>query len=131
MLIGSMTIQQALQREIEDSKRWIDIEKDDSTYKRDLHKRIELINWVLEKMNNPDISICEVIESKMSEIIDKIKQIDSAIEADPLHCELRILDWILFKVWSNEIFLLFIFPYKFVFWSSWSFYQSLFDACFK
>jgi hypothetical protein len=35
--------------------------------------------------------------------IDKVKQIDSAIEADPLHCELRILDWILFQVCSNEI----------------------------
>ena len=27
---------------------------------------------------------------------------DSAIEADPLHSELRILDWILHKVCSNE-----------------------------
>jgi hypothetical protein len=30
-----------------------------STYKRDLAKRIELINWVLENMNNPDIAICD------------------------------------------------------------------------
>jgi len=41
-----MSIQQTLQKEIEDSKRWIEVEKDDSTYKRDLQKRIELINWV-------------------------------------------------------------------------------------
>jgi hypothetical protein len=31
--------------------------KDDNTYKRDLAKRIELINWVLEEMKNLDIQI--------------------------------------------------------------------------
>ena len=98
-----MTIQQTLQKEIEESKRWIEVEKDDSTYKRDLKKRIELINWVLDNMKNPDILICEIIESKMNEIIDKINQMDSATEADPLHSELRILDWILYQVCSNEI----------------------------
>ena len=45
-----MSIQQTLQKEIEDSKRWIEVEKDDTTYKRDLEKIIELINWVLENM---------------------------------------------------------------------------------
>ena len=54
-------------------------------------------------MKNPDIFICETIESKMNEIIDKINQMDSAIEADPLHSELRILDWILYQVCSNDI----------------------------
>ena len=54
-------------------------------------------------MKNPDIFICETIESKMNEIIDKINETDSAIEADPLHSELRILDWILYLVCSNEI----------------------------
>jgi len=98
-----MTIQQTLQKEIEESKRWIEVEKDDSTYKRDLKKRIELINWVLDNMKNPDILICEIIESKMNEIIDKIEKTDSATEADPLHSELRILDWILYQVCSNEI----------------------------
>jgi hypothetical protein len=53
-------------------------------------KGIELIKWVLEKLKNPDIPICEIMESKMNEIIDKINQIDDAIEADPLHSELRI-----------------------------------------
>jgi hypothetical protein len=38
-----MSIQQILQKEIEESKRWLDIEKDGGTYKRDLQKRIELI----------------------------------------------------------------------------------------
>jgi hypothetical protein len=98
-----MSTEQILLKEIEESKRWFEIEKDDSTYKRDLQKRIDLINWVLENMNNPDIFICEIIESKMNEIIDKINQIDSAIEAHPLHSELRILDWILYLVCSNEI----------------------------
>ena len=64
---------------------------------------MELINWVLEKMKNPDIFICETIESKMNKIIDKINETDSAIEADPLHSELRILDWILYQVCSNDI----------------------------
>ena len=34
-------------------------ENDDITYKRDLQKSIELINWVRENMNNPDIPICD------------------------------------------------------------------------
>jgi len=38
-----------LQNEIEDSNRWLDRETDESTYKRDLQKRIELINWGFRK----------------------------------------------------------------------------------
>ena len=98
-----MRIEQTLLQEIEESKKWFNIEKDDSTYKREVARRIELISWVLENIKNPDIFICEIIESKMNEIIDKINQMDSAIEADPLHSELRILDWILYQVCSNEI----------------------------
>ena len=64
-----MGIEQTLLQEIEESERWLNLEKDESTYKRDLAKRIELINWVLENMKNPDIQICEVIESRMNEII--------------------------------------------------------------
>jgi len=63
-----MTLEKTLLNEIEESKKWLDRETDDSTYKRDLQKRIELLNWVLEKMNNPDIFICEIIESKINEI---------------------------------------------------------------
>jgi hypothetical protein len=44
MLIDTMSIQQTLQNDIEDSKRWLDSETDESTYKQDLIKRIELIN---------------------------------------------------------------------------------------
>lgn len=96
-----MNIQQTLQNEIHESKRWIDTAE--GVYKRDLIKRIGLINWVLEKMKNPDIFICEAIESRMDEIITKIKKTDSIFELDPLHSELRILDWILYQVCSNEI----------------------------
>jgi hypothetical protein len=103
MIIQSMSIQQTLQNEIQESKRWLEIEQDDSTYKRDLQKRIELINWVLESMKNSNISICEIIESKMNEIILKINQTHNIFEADKLHSELKILDWILFRVCSNEI----------------------------
>jgi hypothetical protein len=44
-----------------------------------------------------------LIRPKMNEIIDKINQTDSIIQADPLHSKLRILDWILYHVYSNEI----------------------------
>ena len=98
-----MTLEQTLQNEIKDSQRWIEIEKENSTYKRDLKKRVELINWVLENMKNSDIDICSVIETRMKEIIDKINKTKSIFEADPLHTDLRILDWILFQVCSNEI----------------------------
>jgi len=46
-----MSIQQALKKEIEQSSIWIDRQNEDTTYKRDLAKRFELINWVLENMN--------------------------------------------------------------------------------
>jgi uncharacterized protein YicC (UPF0701 family) len=93
-----MTLQEVLQNEIEDSRRWIDRTEEGSTYKRDLYKRIELINWALENMKNSDINICEIIETGMNQIIDKINEMDDAIEADPLHSEVRILDWILYQV---------------------------------
>lgn len=64
-----MNAQQTLQTEIEESKTWLSWEKEESTYKQDLKKRIELINWVLENKKNPDVKICNLIESKMNEII--------------------------------------------------------------
>jgi tRNA U54 and U55 pseudouridine synthase Pus10 len=82
-----MSIEQRLQNEIQESKRWIEIEKEDTTYKRNLAKRIELTNWVLENMNNPDIPICDNIESRMSDIILSINRTYSIIEADKLDCE--------------------------------------------
>jgi hypothetical protein len=38
----------------------------------------------------------------MNEIIDIINQTHSIIEADKLHSELRILDWILYQVCRKE-----------------------------
>ncbi|HVD06943.1 MAG TPA: hypothetical protein VNB67_00740 [Nitrososphaeraceae archaeon] len=92
-----MRIEQTLLQEIEESKKWFNIEKDDSTYKRDLAKRIELINSVLENMKNTEIQICDHIETKMNEIILKINQTYSILEADKLNSELRILNWIYIK----------------------------------
>ena len=97
-----MTTDQTLLQEIEESKRSLDREKEEGIYKRDLAKRIELINWVLENMKNPDTNICALIETKMNKIIDEINKKDSILEADPLDSELRILDWILYTVCSNE-----------------------------
>jgi hypothetical protein len=54
-------------------------------------------------MDNQDIPICDNIESRMSKIIMALNRTYSIFEADPLHSELRILDWILFQVCSNEI----------------------------
>jgi hypothetical protein len=61
-----MSIEQTLQKEIQESRKWLDIEKDESTYKSDLAKRIELINWVLNNMKNPGNRICDIIESRMN-----------------------------------------------------------------
>jgi hypothetical protein len=54
-------------------------------------------------MKKPDIQICDLIESQMNEIILKINQTHEIFEADKLHSELRILDWILYQVCKNEI----------------------------
>ena len=97
-----MGIEQLLQKEIEDSKIWYEREKDESTYKRDLKKRIELMIWVLENMNNEGTDICKIIESRMNEILTKIRKTDSIFELDPLDSELRILDWILYQVCMDQ-----------------------------
>lgn len=62
-----MGIQQLLQKELEEYELWLGREKDESTYKRDLRKRIELLNWVLENIKNPTSEICDIIESKINE----------------------------------------------------------------
>ena len=98
----SVTLEHTLKNEIRESKKWLDREYDESVYNRDLEKRIELINWVLENMKNPGVEICGLIESKMNELILKINQTYSILEADKLHSELRILDWILYQVCINE-----------------------------
>jgi hypothetical protein len=96
-----MSIQQKLQKEIQESKRWVDTAE--GVYKRDLIARIELINWVLEQMKKPDLRICDIMESKMHETILKKNETHDIFQADVLHSELRILDWIFYQVCSNEI----------------------------
>jgi len=97
-----MTVEQTLLQEIVESRRWLNTQKEESTYKRELRKRIELINWVLENMKDPNINICALIETKMNELIDEINKKVSILEADPFDSEVRILDWILYQVCINE-----------------------------
>jgi hypothetical protein len=86
-----MTVEQILQKEIEESRTWLDRENEETTYKWDLQKRIELLNWTLENMKNPNIYICALIESKMNEVIETKNKTCSIFEADKLHSELQIL----------------------------------------
>jgi hypothetical protein len=53
-------------------------------------------------MKNPNVDICNLIENKINEIIDIVNQTDCIIQADKLHSELRIVDWILYQVCINE-----------------------------
>ena len=98
----TMIVEQILQKEIQESKRALDGPIDDAIYRRDHSKRIELLNWVLEYLTDPNVRICALIETKMNKIIDLINQTHSTLEADPLHSELQILDWILYQVCINE-----------------------------
>jgi hypothetical protein len=97
-----MGINQTLQKELEDSELWLGREKEESTYKRDLRKRIELLNWVLGNIRHPKSEICHIIEIRMNDLISKIQESDSIIESDKLHSELRILNWILYQVSSSK-----------------------------
>ena len=75
-----MSVDQILQQEIKDSKLWLSRTHEESTYKRDLKKRIELINWVLGNMKNPNVEICSIIESRMNETIQEINKKDSIFD---------------------------------------------------
>ena len=97
-----MAVDQILLQEIKDSKLRLSRERESSIYKRDLKKRIELIGWVLENMKNPNVEICSLIESRMSETIQEIKKLDSIFEFDILDSELRILDWIFYQVCKDQ-----------------------------
>jgi len=98
-----VTLEQTLQNEVKHSQRWIEIERDESTYKRHLRKRVQSINWVLENMKDHNNQVCNIIETRTNEFIDKINKTESIFEADPLDSKLRILDWISYQVCSNEI----------------------------
>jgi hypothetical protein len=97
-----MTVDQILQQEINDSELWLSRTKEESTYKRDLKKRIELINWVLGNMKNSSVDICSLIEYRMNETIHEIKKKDSIFESDILDSELRTLDWIFYQVCKDQ-----------------------------
>src|SRR5687767_9229808 len=101
-LIDCMTLDQILLKEIKDSELWLSRTNEESTYKRDLKKRIELINWVLGNMKNPEVEICSLLESRMNETIQEIKKKDSIFESDILDIELRILDWIFYQVCKDQ-----------------------------
>ena len=97
-----MNIGQILQKELEESKLWLSRELEESTYKRDLTKRIELLSWAIKNMKNPEIQIRNILESRMNETILKINQTHSIIQSDKLHSELRILNWIQYQVCSSK-----------------------------
>jgi hypothetical protein len=82
MLNHTMTAEQTLLQEIEESKRWRVTQREESTYRRDLRKGIELINRVLENMKNLDILICALIESRMNELIDEINYLSDLLTKD-------------------------------------------------
>ena len=74
-----MIVSQILEQEIKDSELSLSRTYEESVYKRDLKKRIELINWVLQNMKNPKVEICSLIESRMNETIQEIKKKDSIL----------------------------------------------------
>jgi len=95
-----MTIENTLQKEILESQRWVGTAE--GVYKRDLVRRIELIKWVLEQMKDPQINICELMELKMNNIILEINQTHDIIEADKLHSDLGIMDWLFYQVCKDQ-----------------------------
>ncbi|HVE38098.1 MAG TPA: hypothetical protein VNA18_07900 [Nitrososphaeraceae archaeon] len=97
-----MSLDQVLQQEIKDSELSLSRTHEESVYKRDLKKRIELINWVLQNMKNPNVEICSLIEYRMNETIQEIKKSDSIYENDILDSELRILVWIFYQVCKDK-----------------------------
>ena len=97
-----MGIEQILQNEIQESQRALDGPNEDTIYRRDQSKRIDLINWVLQNMKNPNVEICSLIESRMNETIQEIKKKDSIFESDIIDSELRILDWIFYQVCKDQ-----------------------------
>ena len=98
--MNSMSLVRVLQQEIKDSELSLPRTYEESVYKRDLKKRIELINWVLQNMKNPNVEICSLIESRMSETIQEINKTHSIFDSDKLHSELRILDSKQYAIYS-------------------------------
>jgi hypothetical protein len=71
-----MGIEHTLQKEIEESQRWLNIEKEDSTYKRDLAKRIEqyskptncivkrILDWILYQVCGNEVKRIGLIDKE-------------------------------------------------------------------
>lgn len=97
-----MNVKEVLHQDIEESQKYISRTEEEGPYKRDLKKRVELINWTIQNMKNSDVRICELIESRMNQVILKINKTYDIFENDKLHSELRILDWIFFQLCNNE-----------------------------
>ncbi|HEY6950299.1 MAG TPA: hypothetical protein VI146_06785 [Nitrososphaeraceae archaeon] len=72
-----MNVELTLLNEIQVAKKWLAVQKEENMYRTDLGKRIELINWVLENMKNPDVHICALIEIRINQLIDQINEKDS------------------------------------------------------
>ena len=66
-----MTLNHILEQQIKESELALSHTHEESVYKRDLKKRIELINWVLRNMKNPDVEICSLIEARLNETIQE------------------------------------------------------------
>ena len=49
-------------------------------------------------MKNHNVDICRLIESRMNETTQVINKTHSIFDADKLHSELRILEWILYQI---------------------------------
>ena len=94
----NMNVEQILEKDLEESKLWLSREREESTYKRDLTKRIELLSWAIKNMKNSNMQICDILESRMKETILKINQTHSMIRSDKLHSELRIMNWMLYQI---------------------------------
>lgn len=97
-----MTLEQTLQDEIEGSKKSLERSIDNTIYRRDIAKRIELVSWVADSMKDPNNQVCNLIESRRNEITLKINQTSTIFEADKLYSELNILEWIYYIVCKAE-----------------------------
>jgi hypothetical protein len=53
-------------------------------------------------MKNPEINICELMDSKMNDLILEINQTHGIFEADKLHSELGIMDWLFYQVCKDQ-----------------------------
>ena len=97
-----MNIEQTLQNDIQDAPRWLNLEKDESTYKSESCQKDWINKLGLESMKNPNVQICELMESRLNQIILKINQEHDIFEADKLHSELRILDYLFYQVCKDK-----------------------------